>query len=373
MFSSCTPPTTDTAAAYRAAGVDLDRADAVVEIAKRHAASTRKAFAQSDIGTFSGAFAIPEGYKHPLILAATDGVGTKLAIAQALQKHDTIGIDLVAMCVNDLLVQGGETLAFLDYIALDKIDLPAFDAMLGGVAEGCRQTGCVLLGGETAEMPGFYPQGKYDVAGFAVGVVEKDAMYPQCDAMTEGDVVIGLESTGIHSNGFSLVRHLMAQHQLSFHDVVPEVDSHKTIGDILLEPTRIYVQPVLQLLKQMRSHTSDTPIIAMCHITGGGLLDNLPRILPKHLGVAIDWQHVEATWEKLPVYRWLQKLGTLDSGTMAHTFNSGIGYTFIVKATQADRVIANLKALMPSGWGEPRRIGTVIKRPDATHAQVILR
>ncbi|MFM7469024.1 MAG: phosphoribosylformylglycinamidine cyclo-ligase [Vampirovibrionales bacterium] len=360
---------TDTAAAYRAAGVDLDRADAVVDIAKRHAASTRQAFAQSDIGTFSGAFAIPEGYQHPLILAATDGVGTKLAIAQALEKHDTIGIDLVAMCVNDLLVQGGETLAFLDYIALDKIDLPAFDAILGGVAEGCRQTGCVLLGGETAEMPGFYPKGKYDVAGFAVGVVEKSDVYPRLETMTEGDVVIGLESTGVHSNGFSLVRHLMQQHHLSFQDIIPAVNTSAAIGEILLEPTRIYVKPILALLNALKGTDA---LRAMCHITGGGLLDNLPRVLPPHLGIEIEWQSVTQTWDTLPIYRWLQTLGSLDAGTMAHTFNSGIGYTLVVKKESLAQVLLTLETVMPASWGVPRCIGTVVKRETPTTAQVVL-
>lgn len=357
-----TAPLHDSAAAYRAAGVDLDRADAVVDVAKRHAKTTHQPFVRSEIGTFSGAFAIPAGYQEPILLAATDGVGTKLAIAQALNDHSTIGVDLVAMCVNDLLVQGGQPLAFLDYVAVGRIDVPAFDQILGGIAQACRETGCALLGGETAEMPGFYPDGKYDVAGFSVGVVERSRIYPRTERLQAGQALIGLASSGVHSNGFSLVRKILADQGLTFESVVPDVSPSASIGQVLLAPTRLYVSPVLNLLAAYGEQ-----VHGMCHITGGGLVDNLPRVLPAHLKAEICW----GSWQKAPVFEWLQRAGSLSQATMARTFNSGIGFVLVVDAEATDAVMGWLQANAPAEWA-PSVIGTLSAR-GADEEAVVLR
>jgi len=317
-------PPTHSSEAYRQAGVDLDRADAVVGIAKTAAQQSVTGDARvrllNAIGGFSGAFELPPGYTQPVILTACDGVGTKLKLANQLNKHDTVGIDLVAMSVNDILVNGGEPLAFLDYVATSQINPPILEAILAGISEGCRQAGCALVGGETAEMPGFYSEGEYDLAGFCVGAAEKADLYPRLDRVADGDVLIGIASSGLHSNGYSLVRKIVADHHLKLTDT-PEILA-ETLGQALITPTRIYVKPVLALLKQFPDAVN-----AMVHVTGGGFYDNIPRVLPKTLSAIID----KNTWPKPPIFDYLQKLSGLSDETIAYTFNWGIGYILIVK------------------------------------------
>jgi len=342
--------------AYRAAGVDLDAANAVVGIAKKAAHSTRQPWgALSSIGGFSGGFVIPEGYKQPVLLAACDGVGTKLALAAECNDYSTVGIDLVAMSVNDLIVSGGQPLVFLDYVATGKLDLMALETLLDGVAEGCRQSGCQLVGGETAEMPGFYAEGHVDVAGFCVGVVEADRQLPKKQALTEGDVVIGLVSNGLHSNGYSLARHILAQQNIALSYTPPGWGQtpSKTIGKALLEPTKIYVKPVLEALNQYPQ-----AIKAMAHITGGGLTDNIPRVLPDTLAVELN----PTTWEKPPIMNWLQQQAQLDDATVFHTWNGGIGYVLIVSAAEANDVMQCLEQADVSL--APRVIGSVVPKSD---------
>ena len=338
--------------AYRAAGVDLDAANAVVGIAKKAAQTTRQPWgALSAIGGFSGGFVIPEGYKKPVLLAACDGVGTKLALAAECNDYSTVGIDLVAMSVNDLIVSGGQPLVFLDYVATGKLDLTALETLLDGVAEGCRQSGCQLVGGETAEMPGFYAEGHVDVAGFCVGVVEADRQLPNKIALIPGDVVIGLVSNGLHSNGYSLARHILTQQTIALShtpDSWSETPS-KTIGQALLEPTKIYVKPVLEALTQYPQ-----AIKAMANITGGGLTDNIPRVLPEALAVEL----IPSTWEKPSVMAWLQAQAQLDDATVFHTWNGGIGFVLIVEASEAEAIISTLQKADASL--SPRVIGSVV-------------
>ncbi len=333
--------------AYKAAGVDLDRADAVVEIAKRLAASTRQPGVLGGIGGFSGAFELPPGMRQPVLLSACDGVGTKLKLAQQTGIHHTVGIDLVAMNVNDILVSGGQPLVFLDYVATSQI-LPAqFEQILTGIADGCKQAACTLLGGETAEMPGFYAPEEYDLAGFSVGVVEKDATYPK--AVQAGDVLIGLPATGPHSNGYSLIRKLVEGQDLT----QPVPGTNTPLGEALMAPTRIYVQPVLKLLE---TH----PVRAMVHITGGGFFDNLPRVLPENLGVQLQ------PWTLPPIFKHLQALGGLDLPTMMHTFNCGVGFVLIVPPEAADAVLAETASWYPEG--PSFKLGVVTPREgDAVH------
>ncbi|MDX2083775.1 MAG: phosphoribosylformylglycinamidine cyclo-ligase [Candidatus Melainabacteria bacterium] len=322
---------------YRQAGVDLQKAHAVVGIAKTAAGKTRSDVVLGGIGGFSGGFRIPAGYQAPVLLAACDGVGTKLEIAIRYGQHCTVGIDLVAMSVNDILVQGGEPLVFLDYVATSRLEEAMLADVLAGVAEGCRQANCSLIGGETAEMPGFYPGSHYDLAGFCVGVAEADALLPHQAAMQAGDVLIGLPSSGLHSNGFSLVRKVLFQdHDLSL-SLVPE-GWRQPLGEVLLTPTRIYVQPVLALLKALPS-----AIRGMVHITGGGFYDNLPRVLPKTLAAHIHMNQ----WPVPPVFDLLQHLGQLSPEAMAHTFNLGIGFVLVVDPRQAEAVCNFLKAWPP--------------------------
>lgn len=319
--------------AYRQAGVDLKRADAVVDIARKAASATKVPWLLGGIGGFSGAFEIPPHYKQAVMLTACDGVGTKLKIAFDANVHDTVGIDLVAMSVNDILVNGGEPLAFLDYVATSRIEPDTLDQILTGIAEGCKQSGCALLGGETAEMPGFYQYKEYDLAGFCVGAVEKTQMYPRLDQLQAGDILIGLSSSGLHSNGYSLVRKICFQdHQLSLHDI-PE-GLNEPLYKTLLAPTRIYVKPVLSLLKAFPS-----AVRAMVHVTGGGFYDNIPRVLPDHLSAVIQ----RNTWTPPPVFEVLQRLGNLSNETMAHTFNCGIGFILVVSADEEAAVLSHLK------------------------------
>jgi phosphoribosylformylglycinamidine cyclo-ligase len=314
--------------AYRQAGVDLENAKAVVGFAQKASQlGGRTDITVGGIGGFSGGFRIPKGYESPILLAATDGVGTKLDLAQQLGKHEGIGIDLVAMSVNDLLTQGGEPLVFLDYFATDKIQADVLDAILSSIGEGCRESNCALIGGETAEMPGFYAKGQYDLAGFAVGVVEEAHLLPKPEAMQAGDVLLGIASSGAHANGYSLIRKILKDNAITQDRPLPH--GEETLYDALLKPTRLYVRPILELLKTHRN-----AIKGMVHVTGGGFQDNIPRILPPHLKAVIDLD----SWERPPVFEWLAQAGHLDDLSLLHTFNAGIGFVLCVEATQAEAV-----------------------------------
>lgn len=312
---------------YAQAGVDIDAGNALVERIKPLAAATRRIGTMDGLGGFGGLFDLKAcGYKDPLIVAATDGVGTKLKLAFTMDKHDSVGIDLVAMCVNDLVVQGAEPLFFLDYFATGGLRVDQAVAVIAGVAEGCKQAGCQLLGGETAEMPGMYEAGEYDLAGFAVGVVERDGKLPRHDALQAGDVVLGLTSNGVHSNGFSLVRRVIDHAGLTLKDAAPFA-SGTTIGEALLVPTRIYVKSCLPL-------TRSGAIKALAHITGGGLTENIPRVLPSHLACIINL----GAWKKPSVFEWIQQRGNVAESEMLRTFNCGIGMVVVTAADKAKEV-----------------------------------
>jgi phosphoribosylformylglycinamidine cyclo-ligase len=324
--------------AYRQAGVDLKSAEGVVAVARKAAQKTAQPWLLGGIGGFSGAFEIPAGYRQPVLLCACDGVGTKLKLAFKADRHDTVGVDLVAMSVNDILVNGGRPLVFLDYLATRRIQPGQLEPLLAGIAEGCRQAGCALVGGETAEMPGFYAPGEYDLAGFCVGVAEKADLYPRSERVRAGDVLIGLASSGLHSNGFSLVRKILwADHAIDPQAVIPDLNpngGNRTLSDILLTPTRIYVRPVLNLLRNLPE-----AVHAMVHVTGGGFYDNIPRVLNPALTAEID----SSCWSLPPVFKYLQTLGGLSPETLWHTFNAGIGYILVVARDQADDVVTFLR------------------------------
>jgi phosphoribosylformylglycinamidine cyclo-ligase len=342
--------------AYRQAGVDLERAKDVVEIAKTATQkSQRPDITLGGIGGFSGAFRIPKGYESPILLAATDGVGTKLELAQQLGKHDGIGIDLVAMSVNDLLTQGGEPLVFLDYFATDKIQADVLATILDSIARGCAESNCALVGGETAEMPGFYAKNQYDMAGFAVGVVEEAKLLPRPQHMQAGDVLLGIASSGAHANGYSLIRKILKDAKLSID--VPLENSEASLYEALLAPTRLYVKPILDLLK-----SESSAIKGMVHVTGGGFQDNIPRILPSHLKAVVD----VSTWSLPPMFAWLAKHGNLDALSILHTFNAGIGFVLCVSAEEADAVQACLSDILA---GETvYRLGTLDEKGSAEEA-----
>ena len=318
--------------AYAEAGVDIDAGNALVEAIKPLAKATARAGADAGLGGFGALFDLKAaGFRDPILVSTTDGVGTKLKVAIDSGKHDTVGIDLVAMCVNDLIVQGAEPLLFLDYFATGKLDVAAGKQIIAGIAEGCKQAGCALVGGETAEMPGMYHGGDYDLAGFAVGAVERDRILPKKN-IAPGDAVIGLASSGVHSNGYSLVRKLVAQEKLSY-DAPAPFDASRSLGDVLLTPTRIYVKPVLKAIRT--GHVK-----ALAHITGGGLLENIPRVLPDGIGVKLDAK----SWQAPPVFGWMAKTGNIDANEMARTFNCGIGLVLIVEAAHAGEIIKLLEA-----------------------------
>ncbi len=319
------------ATTYRDAGVDIDAGNALVRAIKPLARATRRAGADGDLGGFGALFDLKQaGFADPILVAANDGVGTKLKIAIDTGRHTTIGIDLVAMCVNDLLAQGAEPLFFLDYFATGALDVELARTVIAGIADGCRQAGCALIGGETAEMPGMYAAGDYDLAGFAVGAVERGRILPRPDVVS-GDVLIGLPSSGVHSNGYSLVRRLVAAAELSWSSPAP-FDPARTIADVLLEPTRIYVKPVLAAIR------ATGRIKAIAHITGGGLSENLPRVLPDGVCARIDL----ASWRMPPVFGWLMQQGHLDETEMLRTFNCGMGLVLVVDTGAADAVLAAL-------------------------------
>ena len=337
---------------YREAGVDIDAGEALVELIKPMAQRTMRPEVLGGIGGFGALFEISKKYKNPVIVSGTDGVGTKLKLAFRMKKHDTIGIDLVAMSVNDILVSGAEPAFFLDYFACGKLDVGVAADVLKGVAEGCFQAGCSLIGGETAEMPGMYDPNEYDLAGFAVGLVDK-AMIIDGSTVAVGDAVIGLASSGCHSNGYTLVRTVVAK---SSSDLFEDFEGG-TLGDALLEPTRIYVKPVLATLARAE-------VKAIAHITGGGLTENIPRVLPETMCARLE----SARWPTLPVFKWLKKMGNIEDAEMHRTFNCGIGMVLVVPAAQAKAAIDSLG----SHGVEAFEIGAIVPRqPDAPQTVVV--
>jgi phosphoribosylformylglycinamidine cyclo-ligase len=316
---------------YAEAGVDIDAGNRMVEMIKPLVRATARPGADAEIGGFGGLFDLKRaGFTDPVLVAANDGVGTKVKIAIETGRHDTIGIDLVAMSVNDLVVQGAEPLFFLDYFACGKLAPEVGAEVVKGVAAGCREAGCALIGGETAEMPGLYQAGDYDLAGFAVGAAERGTLLPRAD-VAAGDVVIGLASSGVHSNGFSLVRRVVDASGLSW-DAPAPFDRGRTLGEALLTPTRIYVKSLLAAIRETKA------IKALSHITGGGFPDNIPRVLPEGLGVALDLTRVPV----LPVFRWLAAVGGMAEAEMLRTFNCGIGMVAVVEPANVDAVMAAL-------------------------------
>lgn len=314
---------------YRDAGVDIEAGDALVKSISPLAAATRRTGVMGGLGGFGALFDLKaEGWKDPVLVSGTDGVGTKLMLAFATGKHDTVGIDLVAMCANDVLAQGAEPLFFLDYFATGKLEGNVAEQVIKGIADGCKQAGCALIGGETAEMPGMYPPGHYDLAGFVVGAVERDAIMPRMDDMNESDVLIGIASSGPHSNGYSLIRKVVERTGLSFDDASPFSDE-QTLGEALLTPTRLYSNAALPLIQ------TGGIIKGLAHITGGGLTENTPRMCPEHLMPRID----RTAWTPLPVFEWLQAEGNISQDEMHRTFNMGIGLVFAVAPDCVDRAL----------------------------------
>jgi len=313
--------TDNTTITYRDAGVDIEAGDALVEQIKPFAKRTMRPEVMGSIGGFGSLFAMPQKFKEPVLVSGTDGVGTKLKLAFQLNKHDTVGIDLVAMSVNDILVQGAEPLFFLDYFACGKLEVGTAAAVIKGIAEGCEQSGCALVGGETAEMPGMYPAGEYDLAGFAVGCVEK-AKIIDGKTITTDDVVLGLASSGAHSNGYSLIRKLIEKSGIDM-----ESDFHgRKFKDVVMAPTKLYVKSILQLLEAM-------PVKGMAHITGGGITENIPRVLPEGLTAEINAK----SWELPPLFQWLKAQGNIADLEMYKTFNCGIGMAVIVAPENAEK------------------------------------
>ncbi len=332
---------------YREAGVDVEAGRAFVQRIRSLVESTRRPEVLGRLGGFSGLFQIPSGYREPVLVSGTDGVGTKLKLAHQLDRHDTVGIDLVAMCVNDVLTCGAEPLFFLDYLATGKLNSEQLAQVVSGISEGCRQAGCALLGGETAEMPGFYQPGEYDLAGFCVGIVEKSKILDGSQVQV-GDVAVGLASQGVHSNGFSLVRKILEASGSSLHDMPPQIDG-KTLGEELLTPTRLYVKPVLAALH------ADLAIHSMAHITGGGLPENLPRCLGAGQSIQID----PTSWTVPPIFDWIATVGGVERSEMFNTFNMGIGFVVLVPPSQAYQTIQFFEAQGIAAWA----IGEVVVGP----------
>jgi phosphoribosylformylglycinamidine cyclo-ligase len=329
---------------YQQAGVDVVAGRAFVENIKNLVHSTHRPGVLGSLGGFSGWFELPPGYQQPVLVSGTDGVGTKLKIAQELDNHATIGVDLVAMCVNDILTCGAEPLYFLDYLATGKLNSTQLTQVVAGIADGCRQAGCALLGGETAEMPGFYQVGEYDLAGFAVGIAEKSKLIDGSQ-IEIGDVAIGLASSGIHSNGYSLVRKIISDGGYRWEDT-PSGLGGKNLGQVYLTPTQIYVKPILAAIEQQLA------IRGMAHITGGGLPENLPRCLSEGHSISIDLQ----SWQIPPAFQWLAAAGNVAPVDMFSTFNMGIGYAIVVPAAAVDDSIAFFKSQQIEAYA----IGTVV-------------
>ncbi|MCW8830181.1 MAG: phosphoribosylformylglycinamidine cyclo-ligase [Gammaproteobacteria bacterium] len=319
---------------YRDAGVDIDAGNQLVDKIRGSVASTKRPGVMGSIGGFGGLFEIPAGYKQPVLVSGTDGVGTKLKLAIELGKHDTIGIDLVAMCVNDILVLGAEPLFFLDYYATGKLDTEIAADVVEGIAEGCRQSGAALIGGETAEMPGMYSEGDYDLAGFCVGVAEKENIIDG-SKVKAGDAIIALASSGPHSNGYSLVRKVIEVSNTSLDQACGET----SLGEALLAPTRIYASSILEVLKTI-------PLHALAHITGGGLLENIPRVLPENTQAVLDKQSCQLP----PVFEWLQENGNIEMNEMYRTFNCGIGMAVIVAEEDAGNTIKAFNDAGEKAW-----------------------
>jgi phosphoribosylformylglycinamidine cyclo-ligase len=341
---------------YRSAGVDIDAGDELVERIKPMARKTMREGVLAGIGGFGALFEVPKRYKEPVLVAGTDGVGTKLKLAFGLQRHDTVGIDLVAMSVNDVLVQGAEPLFFLDYFACGKLDVGIAERVIGGIARGCELAGCALIGGETAEMPSMYPPGEYDLAGFAVGAVEKTAILTG-QTITPGDAVIGLASSGPHSNGYSLIRRIIEHRYGSeLATELQEPFGQGSLADALMAPTRIYVKPVLALLGTHR-------IKGLAHITGGGLTENVPRILPDGVQAVL---HRDA-WKRPAVFDWLQDQGRVSDDEMARVFNCGIGMVAVVASDQAAAVVSFLQ----SQGEQASVIGSIEPREASAPATVV--
>ena len=330
---------------YKDAGVDVERGYEAVRRMKQHVATTFNENVLGGLGSFGGFYSIEnEGLEKPVLVAGTDGVGTKLKLAFLMDKHDTVGIDCVAMCVNDVVCQGAKPLLFLDYVATGYLDPAKVEQIVAGVAEGCRQAGCALIGGETAEMPDFYPAGEYDLAGFTVGIVDREKSISGA-AVAEGDVLVGIASSGVHSNGYSLVRRLVLTEGRDLNAPV-EALGGRSWGETLLTPTKIYVKSALAACKAANVH-------GIAHITGGGFIENIPRILPDGLTAEIEL----GTWPVLPVFTELQKLGGLGNRQIYNTFNMGIGMVFAVSAQEADALMASLEASGEQAY----RIGRVVK------------
>ncbi|MBI1174822.1 MAG: phosphoribosylformylglycinamidine cyclo-ligase [Sideroxydans sp.] len=338
---------------YRDAGVDIDAGDRLVENIKPFAKRTMRPEVLGGLGGFGALVEISKKYNEPVLVSGTDGVGTKLKLAFELNRHDSVGIDLVGMSVNDILVQGAEPLFFLDYFACGKLDVDAATEVIKGIAYGCEQAGCALIGGETAEMPGMYPLGEYDLAGFAVGVVEKAGIITGQD-IRPGDVVLGLASNGAHSNGYSLVRKILA---LNKSDINAHFDGERTLADCIMAPTRIYVKPLLALMRQIT-------VKGMAHITGGGLLENIPRVLPETVVAQLDGK----AWQTPKLFDWLRTMGNVEQQEMYRTFNCGIGMAVIVATDDAAAAIRHLEAAGETVW----TIGAIRARQgDEAQTQVV--
>jgi phosphoribosylformylglycinamidine cyclo-ligase len=337
---------------YRDAGVDIDAGDALVERIKPLAKKTMREGVLAGIGGFGALFEVPKRYKEPVLVSGTDGVGTKLKLAFHLNKHDTVGIDLVAMSVNDILVQGAEPLFFLDYFACGKLDVETATQVVGGIARGCELAGCALIGGETAEMPSMYPDGEYDLAGFAVGAVEKSKIIDG-KSIVPGDVVLGLASSGAHSNGYSLVRKIIERANPDFN-----ADFHgRPLRDVVMEPTRIYVKNLLALMGKLT-------VKGMAHITGGGLVENVPRVLQGNLTAVLQRE----AWTMPPLFTWLQQHGNVADAEMHRVFNCGIGMAVVVAAGDADRALAELRMAGETVW----RIGVIEARQPGQAQTIVL-
>lgn len=333
---------------YKDAGVDIDAGDALVQRIKSVAKATSRPEVVGGLGGFGALCRIPQGYRSPLLVSGTDGVGTKLMLALQLERHDTIGIDLVAMCVNDLLVCGAEPLFFLDYYATGKLDVDTATAVVTGIGEGCKQSGCALIGGETAEMPGMYSEEDYDLAGFCVGVVEESEVITG-ENVAEGDVLIGLASSGAHSNGYSLVRKVIEVSGVDISTSDETLDG-QPIADALMAPTKIYVKAI----RALQDALGNANLHAMSHITGGGLTENLPRVLPEGLSAQVDTQ----SWQLPELFTWLQRHGNIEQSEMYRTFNCGVGFVIVVPAAEAEKAIAVLTEAGETAW----QLGTMITR-----------
>lgn len=330
-----TSPSRPSPISYRDAGVDIDAGNRLVERIKPMVQATFRPGVLTGLGGFGGLFELPVGrYRNPVLVSGTDGVGTKLKLAQRMHRHDSLGIDLVAMCVNDILVTGAEPLFFLDYYATGRLEVEAAEAVIRGIADGCTQAGCALIGGETAEMPGLYEGADYDLAGFAVGVVEKSAILG-AERVRPGDALLAIASSGPHSNGYSLIRKLL---EVSSADLSSDL-AGRPLGDCLLEPTRIYVRPLLALLEALEVH-------ALAHITGGGLSENLPRVLPQD---TLAWVDLDS-WDLPPVFRWLQAQGNVARAEMLRTFNCGVGMVLVLPADQSQAALELLASQGERAW-----------------------